>query len=309
MPLHPQCAAIIAAAAAGAPFAAPTPAAMRAAYAATTAGYAHASGTLAGVESLICSDPGGDIGLRLYRPAAPDPLPALIFCHGGGWVLGDLDSHDHVCRALAQRADVAVVAVDYRRAPEHRFPAALDDVIAAVRWVAAHGPALGIDPDRLAIGGDSAGGNLAAAAALALRDSGGPRLALQLLIYPAVDCTADNESLRTNGEGYLLTRAALENFYDLYLPARAARSDPRASPQLAADHRGLPRAFIQTAEFDPLRDEGARYADTLRAAGVAVDYRCYPGMVHGFMRMGAKVDLALEALADASRALRAALAG
>jgi len=311
MAVDPQCAAILeAAAAAGSPFASDDHLQARQAYAASTELYRHEVAPPLDVTNDTIAGPGGVLPLRIYRPrgtADAGPAGALVFLHGGGWVIGDLDTHDHVCRFLAAHTGAVVVSVDYRLAPEHKFPAALDNCVAAVRWVAANAATLAVDPARLAIGGDSAGGNLAAVAAIVLRDAGGPELQLQLLIYPAVDFTADTESLRDNGDGYLLTRTAIEKFADWYLPDRAARSDPRASPLLAAHHTDLPRAWIQTAEFDPLRDEGRAYAETLARAGVPVEYKCYPGMIHGFMRMGGKVDAALGALDDAARAVRSAL--
>lgn len=311
MPLDPQCQAIVDAAAAnGSPFAERDYNAARAAYAATTDVYRHPCPPLASVIEQTIAGPDGRVPIRIYKPqleVGDGLLPCLVFFHGGGWVVGDLDSHDHLCRYLSHGAATCVVAVDYRLAPEHQFPAALDDCVAAVHWVADNATSLNIDPHRIAVGGDSAGGNLAAASAIALRDNNGPELRMQLLIYPAVDFTADNESLRDNAEGYLLTRAALDLFTELYLPDDAARSDPRASPQLRNQHHDLPPAFIQTAEFDPLRDEARRYAETLMHAAVPVEYKCYSGMVHGFARMGGKVDAALTALDDACGVLREAL--
>lgn len=313
MSLDPQCAAIVAAAAAagGSPLEASDPAAARALYIQGTAVYRHEGDALGGVEDRAIPGPAGDLPVRIYRPLIDEGAPPpglLVFFHGGGWVIGDLDTHDHICRYLTAAAGIITVSVDYRLAPEHKFPAGFDDCIAAVRWAADNGASLGGDPQRLAVGGDSAGGNLAAATALELRDTGGPALQLQLLIYPACDFTADNDSLEDNGEGYLLTRDAIEQFADWYLPDRDARTDPRASPQLASHHTDLPRAWVQTAEYDPLRDEGRQYAETLAKAGVPVEYKSYPGMVHGFARMGGKVDKAIEALDDAARALRSALA-
>ena len=310
MPLDPQCAAIVQAAAeAGAPFAADDAPAIRAAYAQTTGRYTHGVDGALAVEDTSFPGPDGPVALRVYRPDATDdaPMGAVVFFHGGGWTVGDLDTHDHVCRYLAVHAGCVVVAVDYRLAPEHAFPAAHDDCVAAVRWVARNGGSVGIDPALIAVAGDSAGGNLAASVALALRDGGGPALALQVLIYPAVDFTADTPSMAENGDGYLLTRADIEKFSNWYLPDEGAREDWRASPLLAAHHTDLPRAWIQTAEFDPLRDEGREYAEALARAGVAVEYKCYPGMVHGFARMGGMVDGAFAALDDAARALRSAL--
>lgn len=309
MPLDPQCKTIIdAAARAGAPFAAPDPLAIRAGYAAGTVAYAYDPGPVE-IAMHSFAGPAGVVPVRSYRPAGQaGNLPALVFYHGGGWVVGSLDTHDHMCRHLAVRAGLAVLAVDYRLAPEHPFPAALEDSIAAVPWAVREASALRIDSSRLAVGGDSAGGQLAASVALALRDAGGPALTLQLLIYPVCNLIADNASLRDNATGYLLTVAAYHKLCDWYLADRGQWDDPRISPQHAPDHRGLPPALVQTAEFDPLRDEGATYAETLRAAGVPVEYHCYPGMIHGFARMGGKVDMGRTALDDAAAALRRACA-
>jgi acetyl esterase len=308
MPVDPQCAAIIAAAAsAGAPFAAPDHLAIRAGYAAGTAAYVYDPGA---VESTAWafSGPAGKVPVRSYRPAGhPGVLPALVFYHGGGWVVGSLDSHDHLCRHLAVRAGIAVLSIDYRLAPEHPFPAALEDCLAAAQWAMREAAALKIDGTRIAVGGDSAGAQLAASAALALRDAGGAALRFQLLIYPVCDLIADNASLRENATGYLLTVPAYHKMCAWYLADRTQWGDPRISPQHAASHHDLPPALIQTAEFDPLRDEGQTYAETLRAAGVAVEYHCYAGMIHGFARMGGKVDKGKAALDDAAAALRRAL--
>lgn len=308
MPLDPQCRAICEAAAqAGSPFAADDPQAVRTGYAATTAVYTHPTPPLDSIANLAFAGAEGNLRARVYRPRdAAAPAPVLVFLHGGGWSAGDLDTHDHVCRYLAARAGAVVAAIDYRLAPEHRFPAAFEDARAALHWIHADAAELGLDTARVAVGGDSAGGNLAAALAVAARDEGLPPLKLQLLVYPALDLTADNDSLRENGEGYLLTRDAMEQFMGWYLPDRLARSDPRASPRYAPDHSGLAPAFVQAAEFDPLRDEARDYAALLEAAGVPVTYKCYDGMIHGFMRMGARVDAAFAALDDAADALRAA---
>jgi len=306
MPLDPQCAALCEAAAkAGAPFDASDPLAARRAYAATTAPYGYDPGPVKAVEDLAFDGPGGTLAVRVYRPhSAHAVLPALVFFHGGGWVVGDLDTHDHVCRHLAFAGDVVVIAIDYRLAPEHPFPAAVEDAIAAVRWVRMAAGTLGIDPARIAVGGDSAGGNLAAIVCLAARDAGEPLPVFQLLIYPAVDFTADNASLRDNATGFLLTRTLLHQFYDWYVGPAHDRRDWRISPLLAASHADLPPALVQTAEFDPLRDEGVLYADTLRAARVPVDHRHYADMVHGFARMGGRVERGRRALDDAAAALR-----
>lgn len=311
MPLDPQCQAIIdAAAQAGTPFDAGDHVAVRTAYAASTMVYRHETPALDSVANLVVEGSAAHIPVRIYRPRSEGqaPLPALVFFHGGGWVVGDPETHDHMCRYLAGHSGIVVASVDYRLAPEHAFPAAYDDALDAMRWVMSAPDDLNIDVNRLAIGGDSAGGNLSAAVTLALRDAGAPPLKLQLLMYAVVDFLADNASKRDYTTGYMLTKAAMEMFTDWYLPDASTRSDPRASPQQASDHTGLPPAFIQTAEYDMLRDEGHRYADTLKDAGAPVDYICYPGMIHGFMRMGSKIDAAITALDDAVDALRRAFA-
>lgn len=309
MPLDAQCQALIdAAARSGSAFDTNEPRLARLGYDAGTLVYRHATPPLDSVANLVFAGPADSVKVRIYRPRGVSaPAPVLVYFHGGGWVVGNLDSHDHLCRYLAAQSGVVVVAVDYRLAPEHKFPAAYEDCVAATRWVAASANELGIDAKRIAVGGDSAGGSLAAATALAVRDEGWPMLRLQLLFYPSTDFTADTASMRDNATGYLLTRAAMEQFIDWYLPSRIARTDPRTSPQLAIDHSGVAPAFIASAEFDPLRDEAHIYADTLEHAGVAVERHCYAGMVHGFMRMGGRVDKALSALDDAAAALRRAL--
>jgi len=263
------------------------------------------------VAALSAEGPAGQVPLRYYRPtgsAAADVLPVLVFLHGGGWTIGDLDTHDVVCRELCNRAACAVVSVDYRLAPEHKFPAAVDDTIAATRWVVQHAQRLAVDPARVAIGGDSAGGNLATVAALALRDAGGPRLALQLLIYPATDFRCNTPSHTKNGSGYLLTREAIDYFSRSYLSGPHEATDWRASPALAASLRGLPPAFVLTAGYDPLLDEGAHYAQALRDAGVPVEYVCFDAQIHGFITMSKLIDEASAAFDCCAIALKRAFA-
>ena len=250
----------------------------------------------------------GGVPLRLYRPAAAGVPPVLVYFHGGGWTIGDLDTHDVLCRQLCRAAEVAVVSVDYRLGPEHRFPAAVDDCIAATRWLQREGAALGLDAARLAVGGDSAGGNLAAVVALALRDAGDAVPAFQLLIYPATDQRAIAPSHTTNGQGYLLTADSVAYYRGQYLPDPAQWSDWRTSPLLAADLSRLPPALVLTAGFDPLRDEGRQYADALSAAGNRVQYVCFERQVHGFITMSKILDEARTAVALCGAVLREALA-
>lgn len=251
---------------------------------------------------------GGDIPIRIFRPPdATAELPVVVYLHGGGWVIGDLDTHDGICRQLAAGTPAVVVSVDYRLAPEHRFPAALEDAWAATGWVADHGDELGGDTGRLAVAGDSAGGNLAAAVAIRARDAGGPRLAFQLLVYPVTDLTRAQPSYVENGQGYMLTSEAMAWFVHHYLGGTDP-TDPEASPLFAADLSGLPPALVMTAEFDPLRDEGEAYAARLAEAGVPARLRRYDGMIHGFLSMGGLIEGAKPAVADAVDALRAGLA-
>lgn len=259
---------------------------------------------------VLAPGPAGPVPLRAYRPRGAGPeavLPALVYFHGGGWVIGDLDTHDVVCRTLANGARCAVFSVEYRKAPEAPFPAAVEDAIAATAWIAASAPALGVDGARIAVGGDSAGGNLAAVVALAARETGAPALAFQLLIYPAVDQRMGHASIEKNGEGYLLTRQNMLYFRGHYLPNEADRLDWRASPLLAPSLAGLPPAFVLTAGYDPLVDEGRAYAERLAREGVAAEQRCYEGMVHGFITMGRVLDAANAALAECAAALARAL--
>ncbi|MCW5891990.1 MAG: alpha/beta hydrolase [bacterium] len=262
---------------------------------------------IAHVEDRTVPGPGGTIPARLYRPAGDAPLPLLVYYHGGGWVLGGLESHDGVCRSLANQAGCAVLSIDYRLAPEHRYPAAADDCYAALVWAAANAAALGADPTRLAIGGDSAGGNLTAVTAIQARDRGGPRVRLQLLVYPVTDHSYDTASYAENADGYFLTKAAMVWFWNHYLGGDAGTA-ATASPLRAADLAGLPPALVITAEFDPLRDEGESYARRLREAGVPTTLTRYDGMIHGFFTMGPLLGQGARAVAESAAALRAALA-
>jgi acetyl esterase len=265
---------------------------------------------VAAVRELTATTPQGDIPLRLYRPLGSDAttvLPVLVYYHGGGWVIGDLDTHDTLCRELANAAGCAVVAVDYRMGPEHRFPAAVDDVLAATRWVRAQAGALRLDPGRLAVGGDSAGGNLAAVVALAARDAGDLPIALQLLIYPATDMRRGHPSHTTNGDGYVLTRDTLAYFHDHYIADPAHDLDWRASPLLHTDLAGLPPALVITAGYDPLRDEGLDYARALTEAGNRATCVCFERQIHGFITMGRVLDEANTAVALCAAELRRVL--
>ncbi len=249
---------------------------------------------------------GGAIALRLYRGVEAASLPALVFFHGGGWVIGDIDTHDTMCRHLARAARCAVLSVDYRLAPEAKFPAAVDDCYAATCWAADNAGPLGIDPARLAVGGDSAGGNLAAVVALMARDREAPRLCYQLLIYPAVDAGMNSASITRRGEGYLLTAATMRWFYRQYLAAPGDAEDWRASPLLAPSLAGVASAYVLTAGYDPLGDEGDAYAERLADAGVAVRLRRYSGQIHGFCQNGKIILAAHGALDEAAAALTAA---
>jgi acetyl esterase len=258
------------------------------------------------VEDRVIPGPDGDLAVRVYTPLTTNSnvLSGLVFFHGGGFVLGDLDTHDDLCRVLANESGFRVVSVDYRLAPEHPFPAAVDDCFAATKWVAENAAALGIDPKRLAVGGDSAGGNLAAVVSQLARGAG-PAIAFQLLIYPVAQLGApDTPSMRENARGYFLEKEGMDWFTRLYAPDKDKRHDPRLSPLQAKDLSRLPPAYVITAGFDPLRDEGRDYADTLDKAGVPVTYVNYPGMVHGFFSMRSLIPKAREAVAAAAAALR-----
>jgi acetyl esterase len=266
------------------------------------AGFAALQGAAEPVARVV--DVAGPVPLRVVHPHDDGPLPALVHFHGGGWVAGDLDLYDRPARALARHTGHAVVLVDYRRAPEHRFPAPLDDCCAATRWVVEHAPELGLDPARVGVSGDSAGGNLAAAVCLRLRAGSGPSPAGQVLIYPVTDHAMDTPSYRAYAEGYGLSAAAMRWNWRQYLARPEDGADPLASPLRAADLAGLPPAVVYTAELDPLRDEGERYAARLRAAGVPVVLRRWAGLVHGFFLMGAAIDRTGDVLAAAGRHLR-----
>ena len=262
------------------------------------------------VRELKAAGPAGDIPLRLYRPLgseADQMVPVLVYFHGGGWTIGDLESHDTLCRELANGSGCAVVAIDYRMGPEHRFPAAVDDSLAATRWVQANAASLQLDANRMAVGGDSAGGNLAAVVAIAARDAGDLPIAFQLLIYPATDMRRGAASHTSNGEGYLLTRDTITYFHDHYIDDLRHDLDWRASPLLHTDLSRLPPAFVLTAGYDPLRDEGLQYAQALTEAGSKAALVCFERQIHGFITMGKVLDEANTAVALCASQLRQAL--
>lgn len=278
----------------------------RAAYAGYCA-LAGDGGELAAIEDRTIPGPGGPVAIRIYRPSTDAGLPVVVFFHGGGHTIGSIDTHDPVCRQLARAADAVVVSVEYRLAPEHPFPAGVDDAYAATAWVATNGQALGADVSRLAVAGDSAGGNLAAVTAILARDRGGPPLRFQLLVYPNVDVTYAHPSIDENGDGHVLTKERILWFRHQYL-GDGDPTDPLASPLRTNDLSGLPPALVITAEMDPLRDEGAAYADRLRNAGVEVAYTCYAGQVHTFYGMGTLFPAGTTAIEESGEALRKAFA-
>jgi acetyl esterase len=263
---------------------------------------------VARVDDRVVPGADNDIPVRVYTPeeAIGGAAPLLLWLHGGGWVIGDLDTADATARALANRSGAVVVSVDYRLAPEHTAPAALDDALAALTWAVENGELLGVDATHVAVGGDSAGGNLAAVLCQRVRDEFGPDIDFQLLVYPVVDCTLSHPSIEENAEGYFLTKDAMEWFCGHYLGDVDAK-DPSVSPLHADSLAGLPPALVITAELDPLRDEGEAYAAALRDAGVAVEAIRYEGQIHGFLGMAAMLDDGKDALDRAGSALRAAL--
>jgi acetyl esterase len=259
------------------------------------------------IEDRPLPGPAGGIPVRIYHPAGgAGPHPIVVYFHGGGWVLGTLDTHDDVCRTLVNRSGVLLVSVGYRRAPEHRFPAPLDDCVAVVRWCASHGAEIGGDAGRVAVAGDSAGGNLATAAALRLRDESGPRLAVQALIYPVTDFGFETASYREYAEGFGLTRGLMRYFWTSYLADPTDGGQAYASPLNAANLSGLPPALILTAQYDVLRDEGEAYAARLGQAGVSVRCTRYLDMNHGFIQLAGLCDPALHGLEEVADALRTA---
>lgn len=249
---------------------------------------------------------GNEIPVRMYTPEEPTPLPVVIYFHGGGWFMGDLDSHDNLCRSIAGKSGSVVLSVDYRLAPEHPFPAAFDDAYAALLWTAQNAASIGGDPAKIFVAGDSAGGNLAAVVSLATKERGGPPVKGQVLIYPATNLAELNTPSHAHfGKGYYLTRDYILKFREFYLPNRADWRNPYVSPLLADDLSGLPPAFVITAQFDVLRDEGEAYAERLRQAGVPVKVKRYEGMIHGFVNMERLLGQAEQATDDIADFLKA----
>lgn len=264
---------------------------------------------VASVKDAVAPGPRGPIGCRIYTPVQGEALPALLYLHGGGWVLGDIDSHDSVCRALARRAGCVVLSVDYGLAPEHRFPEPLEDSWAGLTWLHENAGMLGVDPERIAVGGDSAGGNLAAVLAHWARDRGGPKIAAQLLIYPVTDFDLDTQSYLNAGTGYGLTRESMRWYWEQYLADPDDGASPDASPLRARDFTNLPPALVLTCELDPLESEGSAYATALRAAGVSVEHINEAGMIHGYIRMAGAIGRACKSWDDCARFLRREMPG
>jgi acetyl esterase len=312
MALHPQCRLILdqMAAAGGPPMEQMTPREMRADRAAKAGVMAALAGPVqevARVESRTIPGPAQPIPIRVYWPESGKNLPALVYYHGGGWVAGTLDSHDRTVRALTNTSGCVVISVDYRLAPEHKFPAAVEDADAAVRYVAEHAGEFDIDPQRVAVGGDSAGGNLATVVCLMARDRSGPKIAFQLLVYPGTNYDDDSPSIHEFAQGYFLTRPLLDYFWGHYLERPQDGRNPHASPMKAASLAGLPPAMVITAECDPIRDQGEAYAQRLRESGVPVSLKRYEGAIHAFFNLAGVVDSGKQAIQDAGDALRAAL--
>lgn len=258
------------------------------------------------VEDRLIPGPAGQIGVRVYTPQGSAPFPVLVFFHGGGFVIGSIEGYDEFCRELTNGAGSVVVSVDYRLAPEHKFPAAVEDCYAATKWVAENARSIGGDANHIAVGGDSAGGNLSAVVALMARDNGAPQITFQVLIYPVTGAGLDTQSVRENATGYFLTRDEMIWFDSLYLRSDADRDNPLAAPLRAKTLNGLPPALVITAEFDPLRDDGEAYADRLRKSGVAVVCTRYNGMIHGFLSL--PFEQGKKARQEVVKALRSAFA-
>jgi acetyl esterase len=284
-----------------------TPAEARVALAATVEETAGDPEPVGSITNRTIPGPLGDIPIRVYAPEGAGLFPALVYFHGGGWVAGDLEMVDPLCTKLTRRAGAVVVSVDYRLAPEHKFPAPLTDCYSATQWVSDNAAELNVDPRRIAVGGDSSGGNLAAAVSVVARNSGTPDLAFQLLFYPVTNLDYETNSYRANGTGYFLTTDMMRWFWDHYLESEDIGRDMRASPLLVEDASGLPPTFVVTAEFDPLRDEGEAYAELLREAGNDVTVKRYDGQIHGFVTRSGIMDKGKQAIEDAATQMRQAL--
>ncbi|MGY4691622.1 alpha/beta hydrolase [Salibacterium sp. K-3] len=258
------------------------------------------------VKNRTVPGPNGNIPIRVYIPENTGPFPGLIFFHGGGWVTGDLDTHDNMCRAFTNLAECVVISVDYRLAPEHKFPTAVEDCYKTAQWVYEHPSEFNVSPSHLAVGGDSAGGNLAAVVSCLAKKRGTLKLVCQMLLYPATDFSFDTISYRENAEGYGLTKDNMKYFRYHYLRTLEDSKDPLASPNLIRELKNLPPAVIITAEYDPLRDEGEAYANQLKDAGVPVILQRYDGMIHGFIGMAEQLDQGQKALEQAANLLRSA---
>ena len=311
MPLHAQCKAVLdqIASQGGRPMEEMTPAEVREDRARNAEGFAALAGpaqAVARVEDRSIPGPGGPIPVRVYWPELRNRLPVYVYFHGGGWVFGNIDAVDRPCRAMANAARCIVVNVEYRLAPESKYPAAAEDAFSVIRYVADHAAEFEADPDRMAVGGDSAGGNLAAVACLMARERGGPRLSFQLLIYPVTDYDDNRPSMQEYAEEHLLTRSLMGWFWGHYVATPEEARHPNASPLNATSLAGLPPAMVITAECDPIRDQGEAYAWKLREDGVPVTLRRYEGAIHAFFQMAAVIDSAREAQADAAGALREA---
>ena len=265
--------------------------------------------TVSLVEDRLIAGPGGGLPVRIYTPLGDGPFPVLVWFHGGGWVVGNIETADGTARYLTVGAEVVVVSVDYRLAPEDKFPAAADDCYAATKWAAENAHLYKGDPRRIAVGGDSAGGNLAAAVPLMARDKAGPPLAFQLLVYPVTERNFGTSSYRDNATGYGLTKDGMSWFWDQYMRDDQDAENPYAAPMKARDLSGLPPALVITAEYDPLRDDGAAYAQRLKDAGVSTTYSCYDGMNHGFFGQWSLLDKGKTAVDQACSAMKEAFAG
>jgi len=279
----------------------------RIAHADVFAALAGPSQEVARVEDRAIPGPAQPIPIRVYWPEAGKKLPALVYYHGGGWVVGSIDGVDRSCRALANASGCVLISVDYRLAPEHKFPAAVEDADAAVRYIAEHAAEFDIDPNRIAVGGDSAGGNLATVVCLMARDRGGPKIAFQLLVYPVTDYDDDRPSSHEFAQGYFLTRPMMDYFWGHYLAQPSDGRNPHASPIQAESLAGLPPAMLITAECDPIRDQGEAYAQRLRESGVSVSAKRYEGAIHVFFNLAGVMDSGKQAIEDAGAALRTAL--